>query len=211
MAKLEWHKDGERLFESGLDRGVLYPRQTTGVAWNGLISVDEKTSGGEIEPLYYDGVKYYDFVSAEDFEAELTAFSAPAEFSGCDGTKMLSPGLYASQQPRYPFGLSYRTGLGNDLLGTSYGYKLHLVYNATASPTGSNYSSAEKNSSVNQKTWGLTTVPPAASTYKPTAHFVIDSTKTAPAKLEALEALLYGTSSQPAMLPEQSVVISTLS
>lgn len=210
MARIEWNQAGERFYEAGVDRGVLYPRQVAGVPWNGLVSVNETASGGETEAFYFDGVKYLDFVAAEDFSATIEAFSAPEEFAGCDGTKVLSPGLMVTQQPRYPFGLSYRTFIGNDLEGTDYGYKLHLVYNATASPSARTHRTMSDSPSLNTRSWTINTVPPAASTYKPTAHFIIDSTKVNKTKLTTLENLLYGSSTLSPSLPTQATVISTL-
>ena len=211
MARIEWNQAGERFYEAGVDRGVLYPRQTSGVPWNGLVSVAETASGGESESFYFDGIKYYDFIAAENFQATITAFSAPEEFAGCDGTKVLSPGLMVTQQPRYPFGLSYRTFIGNDLEGTDYGYRLHLVYNATASPSSRMHSTMSDSPTANTRSWTINTVPPAASTYKPTAHFIIDSTKVNAAKLTTLENMLYGSFSGNAALPSQATVIATLS
>lgn len=210
MTRLNWNQTGDRLYESGVDRGVLYPRQVSGVPWNGLVSVNESFIGGETQPFYFDGLKYLDFVAAEDFQATIEAFSAPDEFAGCDGTKVLSPGLIATQQPRYPFGFSYRTLLGNDISGTDYGYKLHLVYNATATPAGINNVTQSDGSTVSTRSWTINTVPPSADTYKPTAHFVIDSTKVAVNKMLALENLLYGTPSSDPTLPTQATVIATL-
>lgn len=211
MAKLVWDLVGERFYETGVDRGVLYPRQTSGVAWNGLISVAENISGGETEPYYFDGTKYYDFIAAEDFQATVEAFSAPAEFAGCNGTKELSPGLFATQQIRHPFGLSYRTRIGNDLLNTDYGYKLHLVYNATASPSAVSHQSISDRTTPGSRSWTINTVPPLAATYKPTAHFIVDSTKVSKSKMTGLENLLYGSSSLQANLPTQAAVIAALS
>lgn len=210
MAKLLWDEVGERFYEIGIDRGVLYPRQTSGVAWSGLTGVSESISGGEVEPYYFDGTKYYDFVAAEDFEATLEAYSAPAEFAGCDGTKELSPGLFATQQPRYSFGLSYRTRLANDLEGADYAYKLHLVYNATAAPSVTAHTTIGESIQPSVKSWTIHTVPPLAASYKPTAHFIVDSSKVAKAKMTALENLLYGTGSTNAALPAQSAVIALL-
>lgn len=210
MTKLVWNAAGERLYETGVDRGVLYPRQVPGVAWNGLVAVNETVLGGEAQPFYFDGIKYLDFVAAEDFQATIEAYSAPEEFAGCDGTKVLSPGLLATQQPRYPFGLCYRTLIGNDLVGQDYGYKLHLVYNATAIPAGVQHQTQDDGSSVTTRSWTINTVPPMATTYKPTAHFIIDSTKVDSGKLQTLENLLYGTNSTNPQLPTQETVIATL-
>lgn len=211
MAAIEWNQVGQRFFETGLDRGVLYPRQTHGVPWLGLVSVSESASGGESESYYFDGIKYHDFIAAEDFAATIEAYSTPPEFAGCDGTKILSPGLMVTQQPRYPFGFSFRTLIGNDTLGTEYGYKLHLVYNATASPSGRTHKTIGDSVDVSTRQWTINTVPPAASTYKPTAHFIVDSTQVDPDRMELLEGYLYGDYQREPELPSQSTVIALLS
>lgn len=210
MTRLTWNDAGERFFEAGLHRGVLYPKLGPGVAWNGLIGVDETPSGGEVESYYFDGVKYLDFVASEDYSATIDAFSAPAEFAACDGTKQLSPGLYVTQQPRQSFGLSYRTLIGNDLEGTDHAYKIHLVYNATAAPAGRSHKTLTNAVDPATRQWTIHTVPPKATTYKPTAHLIVDSRDLTSGKLEALENLLYGTSSTNPRLPTQAEVITLL-
>lgn len=217
MSRVEWNKPGERFFEAGVDRGVLYPRSGQGVAWNGLVSVSEDSSGGEVDSSYYDGVKYLDIVSYEDFEATLEAYSAPAEFGPCDGQKVLSPGLFVTQQRRQSFGLCYRTLIGNDLVGTDYGYKLHIVYNCTAGPSGRSNKTIGQNPDVGTRSWAISTVPPPASNFRPTAHLVVDSTLVDPYLLEELETALYGRDATdeleelPARLPTVSEIILILS
>lgn len=192
MSRIEWNKAGERFFEAGVDQCVLYPRLGQGVPWNGVVAVSENASGGDLESLYFDGIKYLDVIAAEDFQATLEAYSAPAEFDASDGVKALSPGLFATQQPRKTFGISYRTLLGNDLVGQDYGYKLHIVYNCTASPAPRTNKTLAGSVEPGTRSWGLNTVPPPASTFRPTAHLVIDSTKVDPYLMENLETLLYG-------------------
>lgn len=211
MTRITWNQAGDKFYEAGVDRGVLYPRSGIGTAWNGLIRVEESVSGGEVDALYLDGVKYLDFIAAEDFAATIEAFSAPEAFSECDGTKMLSPGLMVTQQPRYPFGMSYRTLIGNDVDGTDYGYKLHLVYNATASPSSRTNATLSDTVTPGTRSWTIQTVPPAASSYRPTAHLVVDSTKATASKLANLENRLYGSSSLTPSLPDPATVISILS
>lgn len=216
MSRVEWNKAGQRFFEVGVDRGVLYPRLGPGVAWNGLVAVNENVSGGEVESLYYDGVKYADLAAAEDFEATIEALSAPAAFAASDGVKYISPGLSVSQQPRKPFGLCYRTLLGNDLVGQDYGYKLHLVYNCTAAPAGRSNKTLTANIDPDTRSWTISTVPPPASTFRPTAHIVVDSTLVDPYLMLALETELYGRDAQPglpareAYLPTVAQIISIL-
>lgn len=210
MSRIEWNRPGERFFEAGVDRGVLYPRVGPGVPWNGLTAVSENTSGGDLESLYYDGVKYLDIVSAEDFSATIDAFSAPPEFAASDGQKAISPGLFVTQQPRSTFDFSYRTMLGNDLVGTEYGYKIHLVYNATASPTNRANATIGATVTPGTKQWAINTVPPPASTFKPTARLVLDSTLVDPFALEQVEALLYGHASNEAFMPTVAQIVATL-
>jgi hypothetical protein len=193
MPRIEWNLAGERFFETGIDRTVLYPNVGVGVPWNGVVSVSEVTSGGEMQALYYDGNKYLDLSASEDFQATLEAYSSPAEFAPSDGQKALSPGLFVGQQPRKTFGLCYRTLKGNDLVGPDYGYKLHLVYNCTAAPSGRLNSTINASATPDTRAWTIYTVPPPASTFKPTAHLVLDSTLLDPAHLATIEDWLYGT------------------
>lgn len=210
MTKIVWNQVGERFYETGVDRGVLYPRLGPGVPWNGLISVSENPSGGEVESFYFDGVKYLDIVMSENFQATVEAYSAPREFASCDGSKALSPGLYATQQPRSTFGMSYRTLIGNDLDGSDHGYKLHIVYNATAAPSGRDNKTLSGSPDPSIRQWTIDTVPIASNTFKPTAHFVIDSTQIDPYTLLDLESFLYGRDGQDPKLLSQSEVIGIL-
>lgn len=208
--RLTWNNPGERFFETGISNGVLYPRVGPGVPWNGLISVNEGTSGGEITPLHIDGVKYMDIVANEDFEASLEAYSAPAEFAACEGIKTIAPGLYATQQPRRTFGLSYKTLIGNDLESTDYGYKLHIVYGCTAAPSDRSYKTLADRADADSRSWTLHTVPQPATTYKPTAHFILDSTKMDPYLLEEIESFLYGRDDRDPRLLDQFEIIDIL-
>lgn len=210
MSRIEWNRPGERYFEAGVDRGVLYPRVGPGVPWNGLTSVNENPSGGDMESLYFDGVKYLDIVASEDFQANIDAFSAPREFAASDGQKAISPGLFVSQQPRKTFGLCYRTLKGNDLVGTQYGYKLHIVYNCTAAPSSQNNVTIGANVTPGTRSWTIYTVPPPASTFKPTAHIVLDSTLIDPYAMEQVEAILYGHDGGAPYLPTVAELVATL-
>lgn len=210
MSRIDWNLPGQHRFESGLDRGVLYPGVGPGVPWNGLVSVSENSGGGDVEPLYFDGVKYLDVVASNDFSAQLEAFAAPLEFGPCEGEKMLSPGLFVTQQPRQTFGLCYRTLLGNDLVGTEYGYKLHLVWNCTAAPSGRTNATLGASVTAGTRSWTIETVPPPASTFKPTAHIVLDSTLIDPYAMEQVEALLYGHDGADPYLPSVAQLVTTL-
>jgi len=212
MSALVWGQVGNRTYETGVDHGVLYPLSGNGVAWSGLTSISEKAGGAGVTSYYIDAVKYLDVAAFEDFEATLQAFSAPAEFAVCNGSKILAPGLFATNQPRQTFGLSYRTRIGNDLDGTDHGYKLHLVYNALAIPSDKAYSTINDSTDLTASSWDISTVPidVVDSGIKPTAHFVIDSTGSLPAALASLEAMLYGSDDNDPYLPDANDLIDIL-
>lgn len=211
MTRITWGEVGQRYYEYGVDRGVLYANGGNGVPWNGLTAVNEEQEGGEVTPYYFDGIKYLDFVANEDFKATIQAISAPPEFDQCQGLKTLAVGLSATGQPRSTFGFSYRTMIGNDTVGDKLGYKLHLVYNCTAAPSGkSNKSLGGGAIDPAERSWTAVTVPVIGTNYKPTAHFIVDSTKTPALKLQALEDALYGTVSTNGLLPTQAAVIAML-
>lgn len=208
MSQLEWNQTGKRFFETGVDRGVLYPRVGNGVPWNGLVGVNESSSGGDVESLYYDGVKYLDLIANEDFQAVIETYAAPPEFAISDGNKHIVNGLYVTQQRRQPFAFSYRTLLGNDLQGTELGYKLHLVWGCMASPSSKNNSTMSNTTNPGIRQWTVNTVAPASSTYKPSAHMVVDSTAAPEVKLQALEDILYGDETTNPRMPTQAQVIA---
>lgn len=197
MAKLEWDKTGERLYETGTDRGVLYVASNgtypTGVAWNGLTGVDENPSGAEANAQYADNIKYLELRSAEDFGATVTAYTYPDEFEQCDGSAEPATGMYIGQQARKMFGMSYRTKIGNDVDGDEHGYYIHLIYGATASPSQRSYKTINDSPEPIEFSWEVTTTPVNITGYKPVAHVRINSTKADATKLAALEAVLYGT------------------
>jgi hypothetical protein len=201
MPRLVWGAVGERYFETGVDRGVLYVGSDPGVAWNGLISVSESPSGGDPKPYYLDGIKYLNIAAAEEFEATLDAFSAPREFGPCDGMASIQNGLIATQQPRKSFGLSYRTLIGNDLDGAEHGYRIHLVYNALAEPSQRSHKTYGDQLDVADFSWSITTLPPSITGYKPTAHLIVDSTLADPDVLISVENILYGDNSHSARMP----------
>lgn len=202
MTQLEWDKVGERTYETGVDHGVLYIPNGAGVynagyAWNGLTAVNEAPSGAEASPQYADNIKYINLISTEEFNATVEAFTYPDEFGQCDGTAEPAPGMTIGQQNRKPFGLAYRTLKGNDLEGTDYGYKIHLVYGASAAPSEKAYGTVNESPEAITFSWELSTTPVAVGTlggtaYKPTASITIDSTTTPAANLAALEQILYG-------------------
>lgn len=216
MTRLAWDKVGERIYETGVDRGVLYLPNSSGVynngyAWNGLVSVSESPSGAESNPQYADNIKYLNLLSAEEFGATLEAFTYPDEFGQCDGSVAPEAGIYLNQQTRKPFGLSYRTKIGNDLEGTDHGYKLHLIYGALAAPSEKAYSTINDSPEAITFSWEITTTPVDVTGYKPTASLTIDSTKANAAALAELEDMLYGTVGTDPKLPLPADVIELFS
>lgn len=205
MARLSWGAVGQRFFESGLDRGVLY--SSSAVAWQGLVSVSESPSGGEAKPYYIDGVKYLNLATAEEFEATITAVHYPAEFAQHDGVGVVHNGLSVTNQPRKPFSLSYRTKVSSDV-DVDYGYKIHLIYNALAAPASRTNNSLSDSASITPFSWQITTLPPPITNFRRTAHLVIDSRKTDPTKLATIENLLYGTVSTAPSLPTPDALIA---
>lgn len=206
MSALTWDQDGQRFYETGVDKGVFYPVNeqgvyTGGVAWNGLSSVTEKPSGGEPSAVWADNIKYLNMMSAEEFGATIEAYTYPDEFAECDGSAEITTGVYIGQQPRKKFGLSYRTVIGNDVKSNDYGYKLHLIYGCMAQPSEKGYSTINDSPEAITFSWELTTTPVSVTGFKPTAIITIDSTKTTKAKLDALEAILYGGANTDARLP----------
>lgn len=209
MSTLMWDKVGERVFEAGVDRGVLYLNGKA-YPWNGLVSVSESTIGGESTPYYIDGVKYLTTISDTEFEATINAFTYPKEFAECDGTLDVGNGFLVTNQERSPFGLSYRTKIGNDVDGLDHGYKIHLVYNAYAMPSEVEYSTFSDTIEPMAFSWSIVTTPETLTGYRPTAHFVIDSIKTDKLHLALIEELLYGGSDSqavPATLPTPQEIL----
>jgi hypothetical protein len=216
MTALTWDNVGERRYETGVDRGVLYLPDETGLytegyAWNGLTTVTESPSGAESNPQYADNVKYLNLVSAEEFGGTIEAFTYPDEFGQCDGTAEPEPGIYLGQQGRRSFGLAYRTQIGNDLDGTDHGYKLHLVYGALAAPSEKAFATINDSPEAITFSWEISTTPVQVTGYKPTALLTIDSTKVDADDLAALEEILYGTSGDDARLPLPDEVIGLVS
>ena len=205
MAKIEWDKTGERLYETGVKNGVLYVQEggvyPKGVAWNGLTAVTESPSGAEATPLYADDIKYLNLLSAEEFGATIEAYTYPDEFAECDGSAALADGVMIGQQARKTFGLCYRTTIGNDTNGNDYGYKLHIIYGALAAPSEKAYATINDSPEAITFSWEVTTTPVNVTGAKPTASITIDSTKADPTKLAALEDILYGKDGEPGNEP----------
>ena len=212
--KLIWDKSGERYYETGVDRGVLYPQASdatypAGVAWNGLINVSESPSGAEATPLYADNIKYLNLVSTEQFAATVEAYTYPDEFGACNGEGELTTGVVIGQQKRKAFGMAYRTKVGNDI-DSELGYKIHIIYGALAAPSEKAYATVNDNPEAITFSWTLSTTPVEVTGFKPTASLVIDSTKVTEGQLAAIEAILYGDSNNDARLPLPDEVLSII-
>ena len=223
---IEWDKTGERLYETGVDRVVLYPIRDvisdptnpsdSGVAWNGVTSISQSASGGEPTPLWADNIKYLNLMSAEEASLSIEAYTYPDEFEACDGSRTIVQGAIIGQQSRKMFGLTYRTLLGNDQKQTDYGYKIHLVYGCLASPSDRSYATVNDSPEAISFSWGVTTTPVEVSGFKPTSIITVDSTKVGTGKMAALETILYGTaasgndSAVAAKLPLPAAVVTAL-
>lgn len=212
---LVWDKTGERMFETGVRKGVLYVRDESGnypkgVVWNGLTNMTVSPSGAEPTKLYADDILYLNIMSAEEFGGTIEAYSSPAEFDACDGTAEAAKGVYVGQQNRSTFGMAWQTVLGNDVKLNDYGYKIHLVYGALASPTEKAYGTINDNPEVDPLSWEFTATPVNVTGHKPTAYIVIDSTKADPTKLAALEKKLFGDEMTEAQLPLPDEVIQMM-
>ena len=206
MSKIVWDAIGEHTFETGVRNGVLYLKDaegaySNGVAWNGLTSVSESPEGAEPTDLYADDIKYLTLMSAENFKATIEAYTYPVEFEECDGSATIAKGVVIGQQSRKPFGLCYRTAIGNDTDGNEHGYKLHIVYGCQASPSEKQYSTINDSPEAITFSWEVSTTPVNVTGKKPAATLIIDSTKTDKAKLTALEAILYGSEQTEPRLP----------
>lgn len=225
MPKLKWDQTGQKFYETGTDQGVVYPQASDGTypagyAWNGLTSISESPSGAEATDLYADNIKYLSLISAEDFGYTIEAYYYPPEFEVCDGTAEPITGVKIGQQERKAFGFCYRSVLGNDVSGNSYGYKLHLFYNCKASPSEQSYQTINDSPEAISFSWEVKTTPVPVivgnTVYKPTAKITIDSTKVDETKLNTLLDILYGTDGTggsegtTARLPLPAEVISTL-
>lgn len=215
MTAIVWDVTGERTYETGIDRAVLYPigvggDYPLGVAWNGIVSVSESPTGAEPNPQYADNIKYLNLVSAEEFGFTIEAFTYPDEWGQCDGSAEPLAGLSFGQQSRKMFGLCYRTIFGNDILGDAYGYKLHLIYGAQASPSERGYQTVNDSPEAITFSWACTTTPVVATGYRPVSVITVDSTVVGSVQLAALELVLYGDTGVDPELPLPAEVITLL-
>ena len=196
MSKIIWDKTGDRFYETGVEKGVLYPFKSgsyqKGVPWNGLTGVTESPSGAEPTALWADNIKYLNLISTEEFGATIEAYTYPDEFMECDGSASITTGVVIGQQGRSMFGLSYVTRVGNDVEGSDHGYKIHIIYGATAKPSDRGYETINDSPEAITFSWEISTTPVEVTSKKPTASVTIDSTKVDSGKLKTLEDILYG-------------------
>lgn len=215
MTKLVWDKLEDRLYETGVSKGVLFVEGTTGyetgVVWNGLTGVTETPSGAEATAMYADNIKYLTLMSAEEFGATVEAYTYPDEFAECDGSAALTDGVYIGQQKRKMFALSYQTLVGNPIDETDHGYKIHIIYGAKASPSERAYATVNDSPEAMTFSWEITTTPVEVDGYRPTALITIDSTKVAAAKMAALEDILYGTTAAESRVPLPAEIVTIIS
>ena len=213
--KLVWDNVGERFYETGVKNCALYLQNTDGsypkgVAWNGISAINESPSGAEASPIYADDTKYLNLISNEELSASIEAYTYPDEFAECDGSAEIATGITIGQQPRKAFGLAYKTTLGNEIVGNEYGYKLHLLYGCKAAPSEKAYSTINDSPEAITFSWEISTTPVNVKGFKPTSNLTIDSSKVAPEKLAALEAILFGSESAEARLPLPDEIITLI-
>lgn len=215
MSRLVWDKVGERLYETGTDRGVLFPKSSAGayekgVAWNGLVAVRQSPDGAEPTDIYADNIKYLSLRSAENFKGTIEAYTYPDEFAACDGFVSVVEGASFGQQRRSEFGLAYRTLVGNDTEDTEHGYKLHLIWGAKVAPTERSYETVNNDPNAITFSWAFETTPVPIEDHRPSAYLCLDSTKLAAGKMKDIEDLLWGSGSDEPSLPEPEEIISIL-
>lgn len=213
--RLKWDQTGEKTYETGVSNGVLYPQKSDGsydhgVAWNGLSSVNESPSGAEPTKIYADNIAYLTLISAEEFGATVEAYTYPDEFAECDGSAEVADGVTVGQQDRKPFGMAYKTIVGNDTEKNAHGYKLHVIYGATAAPSEKSYGTVNDSPEAITFSWELSTTPVEVADHKPTASITIDSTKADKEKLKALEDILFGSEEAEARLPLPDEIITLM-
>jgi hypothetical protein len=200
MAAITWDNISERTYQTGIDRGVLYPQDGPAVPWNGLVGVEE-SSNSELKAYYLDGVKFLENLSPGDFEAKLKAITYPEEFDRIMGFAIVTPGLIVTEQEPKSFNLSYRTLVGNPIEGTDYGYKIHILYNLLADPDTRSYQTLSGTDQPMEFVWNLTGTPPKINKFRPTVHVVIDSRTTPIDVMTMIETRLYGSETTPPSFP----------
>lgn len=213
---LVWDQTGERFYETGVEKGVLWIYDSTtgtygdGIAWNGLTNVSEKPSGAEATALYADNIKYLNLISNEEFAATIEAYTYPDEFAECDGSVSLTQGVTIGQQKRKTFAFSYQTKIGNDTDGNDKGYKIHIVYGCLAAPTEKGYATINDSPEAITFSWEISTTPIEVTGYKPTSLVIIDSTKLTEAQLTAVNAAIYGSSAANSALKTPAQIVSII-
>lgn len=207
MTRINWSKAGDRFFEAGVDRGVLYVEGNVGVPWIGLIEINHSQSGGDPKPRYLDGIKISNYSSPEEFEATIQAYTYPTEFEQCDGTSRIQNGLRATRQRRKSFSLVYRSKVGNDVIGLDHAYKIHILYNLKAAPSDRGYRTLSDNTEAIPFSWKVTSRADMISGLFPTAHFVIDSRDVPNQLLQDLENILYGDPTKEPSLPSAGELV----
>jgi len=206
MTTLVWDEVGTRFYEAGVDRGVLYLPDGTGIPWNGLISVNESVSGSEGDPLYFDGVKFANVMALGDFSASLRAYTYPDKFLQFEGVLEVGNGLFVTNQPTDRFALSYRTKVGNDVDGYDLGYKIHIIYNLTAISSEKNYETLSGDQNIIEFEWNITAIPDEVPGFRPSAHLILDSRHVGALLLKDIENTLYGDDLNNAFLPPLSTL-----
>ena len=207
MARISWGKINERFYEIGIDRGLLAVDGKPVVPWNGLVSVEEKPTGGEAKTFYQDGIVFLNVSSIEEYKASIQAYYSPPEFDECDGTKKVSRGFYAAQQSRKTFDFCYRTFIGDTVSGSQQGYKLHFIYNALAEPSSRSSKTINDNPEPNVLSWDIVATPEVINGLFPTAYYFVDSTEYNPALLSYLEDILYGTETTEPRIPSPTEIM----
>jgi hypothetical protein len=208
MAVLTWNNSGEHFYELGLDRGVVYVSGEDAAVWNGLTSVNEEPAGGDIKAFYLEGRKFLNLSANEEFKASIEAYAYPQALLRCMGKVAISPGLNIGNQKKIPFDFTYRTLVGNDVDGNDHGYKIHLVYNAMFGPMSRDNYSITDSPEPSNFSWEITCLPPVLSGYKPTAHFIVDSTVATSTQISDLEDIIYGTVAVNASMPTPAELVS---
>jgi hypothetical protein len=207
MPTITWNGVGERVYHTGVDRGVLYPTDNPGVPWNGLVNVTAKPVYGNPQPFYLDGQKIQNIPGNEDFSATIEAFAAPLEFAPCAGRLHMSTGLFAGDQPKQTFGFTYRTLIGNDVNGVSFAYQIHIVYGATAQLSNFTHATNDDSPQASAYSWTITTVPINITDYRSSAHIIFDSRFNDEATMSAVENILYGSdSADPRLLTAEEIL-----
>lgn len=210
MTRIDWDVAGERVFESGVDRGVLFVPGLDGVPWNGLTAVQENPAGGASTPYYYDGEKYLNLSSPEEYAATISAFTYPDEFEVCDGVAEVDFGLSILHQPRQSFSFSYRTKVGNDIAGQDFAYKIHFIWGALATPSTRDNKSRSESVDITDFSWNITLLPPPVTGFKASGHVVLDTRVANPGAITAIEAILYGDDDNPSRMPSLDDLITAV-